>query len=426
MADQTFSFQKNEQILRLCQNHHIFFIILVTFVFFLTPDNFFANATPIKSVNKRQSSVDYQVSSYLDIKDETASYSADPINDFDINANLEYDSELFRPNPLETNDLFNKLPSIHWNALQSSAESQESGNLEPIFSQNGNTSSSKLSFVNPYNANESIWRDSKNYYKIGSTLQPITEEEENEYKFFVVGAKVAYCKRKIENTSSTVTRGDPSDKTKLSLAIAADDGKLQLALSNTGCKLVSYPGKSGAKVNNCSYEIYDKFVQNLVETILISISQSQIDKVSLVGFGYSGVLAQLVGLSLSEKIDKSIQLSITTFGQPRLGNAKFALALNQVAKVIRFTHGHDPVPRQPIEYQGEKYVHSGTEIWDTGTGPIFSCPLENETLNMAGESEDSKTTPNDYFGPYLGLSFEGCKDVENLLKLKSEVAFTSF
>ncbi|KAG9285623.1 hypothetical protein G9A89_009263 [Geosiphon pyriformis] len=135
-----------------------------------------------------------------------------------------------------------------------------------------------------------------------------------------------------------------------------------------------------------------------------------------IGFGFSAVFAELTAVALKHFLPKSVQLHLYSFGKPRVGNGIWATHVGQIAISIRFTNQHDLVVRLPIASNDkEKYVHCGTEIWNSSpNGPVYSCPevevpgglIENENC----VKKEGKAVAMDNLGPYFGVLMNQCRE----------------
>ncbi|KAG9284772.1 hypothetical protein G9A89_000921 [Geosiphon pyriformis] len=387
--------------------------IFIKSVLFLTFFNFLTNATPINSVTRGETAVAYQVPSVLEINDESQ-YPKNPMNNFDFyepeSSQLKSTEDKYNDDEFhfDYNEIdLTAMPSVleldfkNWNTTQNPYFDEDTLN-------NNNIAQNPFSIPSSFELQESIPT------LISSAQIPrlITEDEKKEYKTYLGYQKDVFCRSQIDHGRSplngvTVKIGNHT----LVFAFSTfADGFVRLP-SESETKLVPYPGVSGAKVSAETYNSWGKFANKFAKKILDSLSGSTIKTIIFIGFCYSGMLAQFIALELSQKLQKGINIKVITLGQQRLGNAKFALAVNKVATVIRLTYGHDPVPRQPAEYQSDKYVHSGTEIWTKSPGSFYYCSSGNEDYESKDcINKDPAKTSKDHFGSYLGVSFGNCDD----------------
>ena len=71
-------------------------------------------------------------------------------------------------------------------------------------------------------------------------------------------------------------------------------------------------------------------------------------------------------------------LSVYTFGKPRIGNQAFAESTNSINH-YRITHAEDIVPHVPEEILG--YYHTNTEIWYYNN--YYKICLDNEDIECS-------------------------------------------
>ncbi|KAG9289541.1 hypothetical protein G9A89_002314 [Geosiphon pyriformis] len=390
--------------------HHVFFLIFGTF-FSL---NFFAKATPISSITQRQTTIDYQIPGIPDMNSQTPLYPIALTNDFDIQLKLPDSNTL--SNLDEGFDLIEK--------------AKDSEKFYPKIESMSRFSPLEFKFENwntyenlNYNANTPTWQNDNNMARNpfssddqelvpnqisnAYTFRPITPEESETFKQYLNIEKNVICQTKIHDETISGLSVN-TESTRLLLAFAVYDDKMKDEFIQNNNSFIPYPGISGAKVNAAFYKRFSRAARGASDNILKTFLNNEIKTIDLIGFTYSGIFAQLLGLSLAPKVGKNININIITIGQPRVGNVEFARALNQVATVYRITLGHDPTPRRPVEYEGEKYVHSGTEIWFKTSDSAYFCTSGDE----AGESKECINKPSSK-GPnesktYFGISFDIC------------------
>jgi lipase (class 3) len=126
-------------------------------------------------------------------------------------------------------------------------------------------------------------------------------------------------------------------------------------------RLVARPSRQGWKVENCfSQGLYFIFTQSYLMLVTVS---------PLFPFYFSLVTLHHIKCLLNMYIQvhhdiKNVQ--VTTFGQPRIGNAAFASYYSQyVPNTIRVTHEHDMVPHLPPYYpyfRQKSYHHFPREV----------------------------------------------------------------
>ncbi|KAG9293403.1 hypothetical protein G9A89_006688 [Geosiphon pyriformis] len=112
----------------------------------------------------------------------------------------------------------------------------------------------------------------------------------------------------------------------------------------------------------------------------------------------------LIGISYS-----SIDLSIYTFGEPRVGNIMFARMMNEFVKVTRITHKNDYVPHFPQIKNGLSIMqHHEDEIW---IGPA-ECDCDPDTVLFEGDQAIWKC------GKYRGRWESKLPSIQSLVEKK--------
>ncbi|KAG9306406.1 hypothetical protein G9A89_018289 [Geosiphon pyriformis] len=145
----------------------------------------------------------------------------------------------------------------------------------------------------------------------------------------------------------------------------------------------------------------------------------QSNKISVVGHGSAGVWAVLAALKLKEyeKLSKE-NISVYTYGAPRMGDRTFAKYLKKQSLVIyRITNHDDYVPQFPARTGETGYLHHETEYWispscDCYTMDVFECHgqwIGDKENGYRDESEECSSLITNvrgeaeltHFGPYF-------------------------
>jgi hypothetical protein len=119
------------------------------------------------------------------------------------------------------------------------------------------------------------------------------------------------------------------------------------------------------------------------------------------GHSLGAAVAQLIGMELSAV---NIKNQIYNFGQPRVGDEKYANFVNYIyEELVRFTHAKDMVPHLPPREIG--YLHSCREVFEEKSGVLNECSLDDcEDPKCADQYRLSQTNSEDhrlYLGHYL-------------------------
>ena len=93
---------------------------------------------------------------------------------------------------------------------------------------------------------------------------------------------------------------------------------------------------------------------------------------------------------------EGIETIIYNYGQPRVGDSKYALYVNNIIKEYwRVTHNKDVVPHvPPIEFN---YIHSCRELFEDENGKLNECSSINcEDTKCANQFNIYQTNSNDH------------------------------
>lgn len=165
----------------------------------------------------------------------------------------------------------------------------------------------------------------------------------------------------------------------------------------------TYP-ECDCKVHHGFYDATKNLKDLVINSIKILKEQTGFSNVIVTGHSLGAAVAQLMGMELSAV---NIKNQIYNFGQPRVGDKKYASFVNSVLEELaRFTHYKDMVPHVPPMEMG--YLHSCREIFEDDTGKINECSSsECEDSKCADQYKLYKTDIEDhmiYLGHYLDCS----------------------
>ena len=125
----------------------------------------------------------------------------------------------------------------------------------------------------------------------------------------------------------------------------------------------------------------------------------------MTGHSLGGCQATLAGLDIKEKLKPATPITITTFGQPRLGNKAFSDYVDSLfpeGTYYRVIHTNDDVGQYPPAYFG--YLHQGLEVWydnDEDLGHYKVCPGDPESPSCQNSLREYEHPPH---LQYLGLN----------------------
>jgi len=95
------------------------------------------------------------------------------------------------------------------------------------------------------------------------------------------------------------------------------------------------------------------------------------DKVIITGHSSGGALSMFMAYDIHTDYD----VTVYTFGKPRIGNENFVQSANRI-RHYRITHHNDIVPHVPEELL--HYRHTNTEIWYSGDDDKYNICETNE------------------------------------------------
>ncbi|KAG9289892.1 hypothetical protein G9A89_010198 [Geosiphon pyriformis] len=268
-------------------------------------------------------------------------------------------------------------------------------------------------------------------------LKPLNADQANTYEEFAQIAKDTYCTR-----ISVAERGTGDIFVRMTFSnmgilysFSGNENYLDYYLEEPHADFTRYPKISDAQVHTGFYETFLNWQKELLSNLVDVISQIPGVIIRFIGYGTGGVFAQLAALALRRSLP-TVEINVYTFGQPRFCNAALAAAAEKSARVLRFTVGHDPIPRLPVKYQSEYYVHAGTEIYMNKAGTratVTSCPINKSSGQLSTESEqcinkDKVEVKYDHIGPYFDnqtfitpdINFDNFISSINDMKVESE------
>lgn len=121
--------------------------------------------------------------------------------------------------------------------------------------------------------------------------------------------------------------------------------------------------------------------------------------VVVTGHSYGASCGQLLAMELERN---GVRTKLYDFGQPRVGDTKYATFVNSIiSEYFRTTHNKDTVPHVP-PIDGFGYYHSCREIFEDADGNIIECSeTDCEDPKCADQYTLIKTSTDDHLY-YLG------------------------
>ncbi|KAK9076134.1 hypothetical protein SSX86_004467 [Deinandra increscens subsp. villosa] len=168
-----------------------------------------------------------------------------------------------------------------------------------------------------------------------------------------------------------------------------------------------YPGCTDGKVHHGFFSAYNNTI--LRSGILDGVSRAKEAygnlKIMVTGHSMGGAMAAFCGLDLA-LIYGTKNVQVTTFGQPRIGNAAFTSYYSKfVPNTFRVTHAHDIVPHLPPYYQRfpqKTYHHFPREVWLYNIGFAFLIyPVEKICDGSGEDPECSRSVPGNSISDHL-------------------------
>jgi hypothetical protein len=155
---------------------------------------------------------------------------------------------------------------------------------------------------------------------------------------------------------------------------------------------------------NCTvhYGFYNSALGVVTKTVdTVKSLQKKYSGYSVVvtGHSYAASCGQLLAMEL---VKNGIHPKLYNYGQPRVGDAKYAAFVNtKIAEYYRTTHNRDIVPHvPPIDILG--YLHSCREIFEDSTGNLKVCSASNCEDPMCADQFSLYQTNGTDHSYYLG------------------------
>lgn len=171
-----------------------------------------------------------------------------------------------------------------------------------------------------------------------------------------------------------------------------DDFEVKLVPYNT------FP-ECNCKVHYGFYNSALKVANKTIDSVKFLRAQYPLYSVVVTGHSYGAAVGQLLAMELERK---GIDVKMYNYGQPRVGDAKYAAFVNtKIPEYYRATHNKDVVPHvPPIDVFG--YLHSCREIFEDSNGNLNLCSAINcEDPKCADQFNLYQTNGDDHLY-YLG------------------------
>jgi hypothetical protein len=154
----------------------------------------------------------------------------------------------------------------------------------------------------------------------------------------------------------------------------------------------TYP-ECGCQVHNGFYKSANNVKNDTVVAVKRLKSRFPSYSVIVTGHSYGASCSQLLAMELEKA---GISTTIYNYGQPRVGDTKYAGFANTIVPDYwRFTHNKDVVPHVPPTEMG--YLHSCREVFEDANGLLNLCSEANcEDPKCADQYPLTKTTADDH------------------------------
>ncbi|KAG9285296.1 hypothetical protein G9A89_001430 [Geosiphon pyriformis] len=171
---------------------------------------------------------------------------------------------------------------------------------------------------------------------------------------------------------------------------------------------VPYSLYNGAKVHRGFYAAFKLTFTKILPHVRRLLTDYQSYNVALTGHSLGGAFATLTALELKQKLFSkfpSLKSEVITFGQPRLGNDKFASYAEKEITLYRVIFSNDLIPHIPFQWMG--YQQIGGEIWvkdldiPTKGGTVRCEAREDPNCSNSIPFHELRLKP--HFGPYFGV-----------------------
>ena len=158
---------------------------------------------------------------------------------------------------------------------------------------------------------------------------------------------------------------------------------------------ITYP-ECNCNVHTGFYKSALSIRNKTIDTIKKLQKQFPLYSVVLTSHSYGASTGQLLGMELEKE---NIRVKIYNYGQPRIGDQKYADFSNKIiTEYWRTTHNKDIVPHlPPKQILSYNYSHSCTEIFENEIGNLKVCSSTNCEDEMCSDKYKlSETNTNDH------------------------------
>ena len=158
---------------------------------------------------------------------------------------------------------------------------------------------------------------------------------------------------------------------------------------------ITYP-ECNCNVHNGFYRSALGISNKTINTVILLKKLYPLYSVVVTGHSYGASVGQLLAMEMESK---GINIKVYNYGQPRIGDIRYANFVNTViTEYWRTVHDKDIVPHVPPT-EGLDYVHSCREIFENINGNLLECsdidcedPLCSNRYNLYQTNADDHET----------------------------------
>ena len=166
-----------------------------------------------------------------------------------------------------------------------------------------------------------------------------------------------------------------------------------------------------AYVHGGFHEVWLKTREDTLKQVKLALKATGMKTVICTGHSLGAAISQLDAVYLRQKLSNSITVSNIGFGEPRVGNGRWAKLVDRVlgnaqAHVI---NNNEIVSRLPPKALG--YRQAKNEIWiDKKGGQVLLCK-DNDSEECSNGISQWRTSTDAHRGPYFGVEMNAglCK-----------------
>ncbi|KAI0642876.1 alpha/beta-hydrolase [Trametes meyenii] len=160
------------------------------------------------------------------------------------------------------------------------------------------------------------------------------------------------------------------------------------------------------KMHDGFLDAQERTAAQVLSTVQSALKSTGSKKVLVTGHSLGAAIASIDAMMLRMTLDKSVSLTATVFGLPRVGNQAWADLVDSTlgSSFTYVTNQDDPVPRVPPQFL--EFQHPSNEIHITSvdaSGKIATalrCPGQENT-NCAGGNDILDASVANHRGPYF-------------------------